>query len=75
MSTIITFSPLAAPRRNNVSGAGRVFTHECNDGTGEPHRQRLPLGSVRGIYYLDALCLYCGSHFVWVEDEEPPAEK
>jgi hypothetical protein len=36
---------------------------------GDRHQQRLPLGSVRGIMYLDALCLHCGTHFVWVEDE------
>ncbi len=45
--------------------------HECRDGRGQAHRQRLAIGSVRGVFYLDAMCLHCGAHFVWVEEEAP----
>lgn len=69
--TIVTFTPLQPPQRTPVSGGGRLMVHECRDANGQKHRQRLPLGSVRGIFYLDALCLNCGAHFVWVEDETP----
>lgn len=69
MPTIITFTPLRAPTRTPVKGQGRLFAHRCEDITGHPHQQRLPLGSVRGILYLDALCLHCGAHFVWVDDD------
>jgi hypothetical protein len=74
--TIITFTPLTTPQRMNVSGKGRSLIHECRDANGKEYRQRLPLGSVRGIFFLDALCLHCGAHFVWVEDGEaaPPVE-
>lgn len=70
MPTIVAFSPLRPPERTPVTGAGRSLAHECKDGNGTPHRQRLALGSVRGIFYLDAMCLHCGAHFMWVEDEE-----
>lgn len=70
MATIITFTPLQEPQRMRVSGAGRSIAHECRDANGHTHRQRLPLGSVAGIFHLDALCLHCGAHFVWVEEEE-----
>jgi len=39
---------------------------------GTQHRQHLALGSIKGVFYLDALCAYCGAHLVWAEDEEPP---
>lgn len=73
MPTIITFTPLAPPRRVRVAGKGRMLNHVCNDTTGSRHRQRLPVGSVRGIMYVDALCLHCGAHFIWVEDDSNPA--
>ena len=73
MPTIITFTPLQAPTRTPVKGNGRVLAHRCEDVGGQHHQQRLPLGSVRGVLYLDALCLHCGAHFVWVEDEPPEA--
>jgi hypothetical protein len=69
MPTIVTFSPLQPPQRTPVTGKGRSMIHDCRDGNGHSHRQRLALGSVRGVYYLDALCLHCGAHFVWVEEE------
>lgn len=69
MPTIITFTPLQTPSRTPVKGRGRLLFHRCEDVAGHKHRQRLPVGSVRGIMYLDALCLYCGAHLVWVEDE------
>lgn len=70
MATIVTYAPLADPTYARVSGKGRLLTHRCDDVSGSQHQQRLPLGSIRGITYLDALCLYCGKHFVWVEDED-----
>ena len=73
MATIVTFTPLQPPARLSVKGRGRLLPHACEDVNGHRHLQRLPLGSVRGIMYLDALCLHCGTHFVWVEDE--PAER
>ena len=69
MPIIITFTPLQAPARTPVKGHGKLLPHRCEDVTGRRHQQRLPLGSVRGILYLDALCLHCGAHFVWVEDD------
>ena len=68
--TIVTFTPLKPPGRTPVTGGGRSLVHECRDGAGATHRQRLSLGSVRGIFYLDAVCLHCGAHFMWVEDED-----
>jgi len=70
MATIITYHPLKRPERMPVSGPGRSLVHICHDANDRPHRQRLSLGSVRGIFYLDALCLHCGAHFVWVEEED-----
>jgi hypothetical protein len=69
--TIVTFTPLQPPQRRQVPGSGSLTLHECRDAGGQKHRQRLPLGSVRGIFYLDALCLHCGAHLVWVDDEAP----
>ena len=69
MPTIVTFTPLQPPTRTRVKGEGRLISHRCEDVMAHRHRQRLPLGSVRGVLYLDALCLHCGAHFVWVEDE------
>lgn len=69
MPTIITFTPLQAPARTVVRGRGRLLEHRCEDFVGHRHHQRLPLGSVRGIMHLDALCLHCGAHFVWVDEE------
>ena len=71
MPTIVSLTPLQPPQRTPVTDKGRVMIHDCHDGNGHKHRQRLPLGSVRGIFYLDALCLHCGAHFVWVEGESP----
>ena len=71
MPTIVTFTPLKPPQRTTVSERGRFLLHECQDGHGHSHRQRLALGSVRGVFYLDAMCLHCGAHFVWVDDETP----
>ena len=70
MPTIVTFTPLKPPQRTAVTGSGRSMQHECRDVNGALHRQRLALGSVRGVFYLDAMCLHCGAHFMWVEDEE-----
>ncbi|MFN8640577.1 MAG: hypothetical protein U0802_02525 [Candidatus Binatia bacterium] len=70
MPTIVTFTPLKPPERTLVTGSGRSMTHECRDGSGATHRQRIALGSVRGIFYLDGVCLHCGAHFIWVEDGE-----
>jgi len=74
--TIVTFSPLKPPQRTPVTGRGRALVHECRDDHGHAHRQRLALGSVRGIFYLDAMCLHCGAHCIWVDDDgggEAPA--
>jgi hypothetical protein len=73
MPTIITYTPLQAPTRSPVKGRGRLFAHRCEDVGGHRHQQRLPLGSVRGVLYLDALCLHCGTHFVW-DDEATSSE-
>ena len=73
MATIITFTPLQPPLRTPVHGRGRLLPHRCQDVAGHRHQQRLPLGSVRGIMYLDALCLHCGAHLVWVEDDSTAA--
>ena len=71
MATIITFTPLQPPRRTHVGANGRLLLHVCEDVNGRKHRQRLPLGSVRGVSYLDALCLHCGAHVVWVDEDRP----
>jgi len=71
MPTIVTFTPLQPPQRRQVAGSGSQILHECRDANTQKHRQRLPLGSVNGIFYLDALCLHCGAHLVWVDDETP----
>jgi hypothetical protein len=68
--TIVTFTPLEPPTRTPVRGSGRLLVHRCEDSAGHRHQQRLPLGSVRGITYLDGICLHCGAHFVWVEQED-----
>lgn len=76
MATIVTFTPLQSPVRTRVSGNGCILRHACDDETGATHRQRLPLGSIRGVTHLDALCLHCGAHFLWVDDDsEIPAEE
>jgi len=69
VATIVTLTPLQPPTRTTVKGRGRWFAHRCEDASGHKQRQRLPLGSVRGTTYLDALCLHCGAHFIWVDDE------
>ena len=74
MPTIVTFSPTLSPQRMLVTGKGRTLLHSCSDGDGNPHRHRLALGSVRGVFYLDALCLHCGAHFVWVEEDAAAAD-
>jgi len=68
---LVTFTPLQPPTRTVINGRGRLLTHQCEDVQGQRHQQRLPVGSVRGILHLDALCLHCGAHFVWVEEEAP----
>lgn len=73
MPTIVTFTPLQPPARLAVRTAGRLLTHRCEDVSGHRHSQRLPLGSISGITYLDALCLHCGAHFVWIDDEDDDA--
>jgi hypothetical protein len=74
VATIVKFTPLEPPERTRVRQHGRSFLHECTDASGKSHRQRLPLGSVRGIFYLDAICLHCGAHYLWVEDDGAPHE-
>jgi hypothetical protein len=74
VATIVTYTPLQPPTRTRVKGEGRLLPHRCEDVLKRRHQQRLSLGSVRGIMYLDALCLHCGTHFVWVEDEPARAE-
>ena len=69
MPTILTLTPLQPPTRTPVRGKGRLLSHRCEDSAGHKHRQRLPLGSVRGVLYLDALCLHCGAHLVWFDEE------
>jgi hypothetical protein len=69
--SILTFTLLGNPTREPVRGKGRIVTHRCQDVHGQTHVQRFPLGSVRGIVYLDALCLHCGTHLVWTEEEDP----
>ncbi|GBD27988.1 hypothetical protein HRbin30_03346 [bacterium HR30] len=71
MPIIVTYTPLGAPKRERVKGSGRIVTHRCQDVHGVTHRQRFPLGSVRGVTYLDALCLHCGAHLVWVDEPDP----
>lgn len=72
MPTILTFTPLQPPSRTPVKGRGRRFPHRCEDPDGRKHQQLIPLGSVGGIVYLDGLCLHCGAHFVWTDDDTPP---
>lgn len=74
MPTIVTFTPLQPPVRLAVRSAGRLLSHRCEDVSGHRHSQRLPLGSIRGVTYLDALCLHCGAHFVWIDDEDDEGE-
>lgn len=76
MATIVTFTPLQPPTRTQVRRRGCLLSHVCEDVSGRAHQQKLPLGSVRGIIHLDALCAYCNAHFVWVEDRDlaPHAE-
>jgi len=74
VATIVTFTPLQPPTRTRVKGEGRLLSHRCEDVLKRRHQQRLSLGSVCGIMYLDALCVHCGAHFVWVEDEPVLAE-
>ncbi|GIW40478.1 MAG: hypothetical protein KatS3mg076_1055 [Candidatus Binatia bacterium] len=68
MPKIVTYTPLAPPQETPISGEGKMVHHSCVDSTGKRHHQRLPLGSVRGILYLDAVCLHCGAHLIWIED-------
>jgi hypothetical protein len=71
MAVILTFSPSqpGPASRFTVRARARLVTHRCEDASGHKHRQRFPLGSVRGVTYLDALCLHCGAHLIWVEEE------
>jgi hypothetical protein len=75
MPTLITFTPLQPPARTPVTGKGRTLHHECRDSRGDTHRQRLSLGSIRGVFYLDAVCLHCGAHVVWIEEDSPDLSK
>lgn len=70
MATIVTFTPLQPPVRTPIRRRGCLLSHACEDVSGRTHQQKLPLGSVRGIIHLDALCAYCNAHFVWVEDRD-----
>lgn len=70
MATIITFSPLQPPTRSPATGKGKSVVHECEDSTGHRNRQLFMLGSIKGVFYLDAFCFHCGAHLVWVENEE-----
>lgn len=72
MPTILVFTPMGNPSRQKVRGRGRIVTHKCQDVHQQNHVQRFPLGSVRGIVYLDALCLNCGAHLVWTEEDPSP---
>jgi hypothetical protein len=49
--------------------------HECEDSTGRKRRQFFMLGSIKGVFYLDASCFHCGAHLVWVENDEPVARE
>lgn len=75
MPTIITVPPAQPAQRTPVTGVGRLVAHECRDSAGTTHRQRLALGSVRGVFYLDAICLHCGAHLIWVEEDSPDLEE
>ncbi len=75
MPVIITFTPPQGTVRTLIRGQGCILPHRCESEGGKIHRQKLPLGSVRGIMHLDALCLYCGAHFVWVEDVDDRPDK
>jgi len=71
LPTIITV-PVAQPaQRTSVKGVGRMVKHECTDSDGKTHRQRLALGSVRGVFYLDSICTHCSAHLIWVEEDSP----
>jgi len=35
----------------------------------------MALGSVRGVYYLDAICNRCGAHLIWVDEDAPDLEE
>jgi len=74
MATIITFAPPQAPVRTPVRRRGYHLAHQCEDASGKVHRQKLPLGSIRGVTHLDAMCIHCGAHFMWVEDHHLPPE-
>ena len=52
-----------------------MVLHECTDRHGVAHRQRMALGSVRGVYYLDAICNRCGAHLIWVDEDSPDLEE
>jgi hypothetical protein len=68
MPTIINVDARHGAERIEVRGKGHSIPHQCRDAKGATHRQRLPLGSVRGVFYLDAICPYCGVHYLWVAD-------
>ncbi len=75
MPTIITLPPAQPAQRANAKGTGSRFLHECRDRNGVEHRHRIALGSVRGVFYLDAICQHCGAHMIWVEDDAPDLEE
>jgi len=70
MPTIVNADPRQSADRIDVRGRGHSIPHQCRDKKGVVHRQRLPLGSVRGVFYLDAICPHCGAHYLWVADGE-----
>lgn len=72
--TIITLPPAEPAQRATAKGVGSMVVHECSDANGVQHRQRLALGSVRGVFYLDAICTHCGAHLIWVEEDAPDLE-
>ena len=75
MPTIITLPPAQPAQRTSAKGAGSMVVHECRDRNGVDHRQRLALGSVRGVFYLDAICTRCGAHLIWVDEDSPDLEE
>lgn len=75
MPTILTMAPTQPAQRTPAKGVGSMVLHECTDTGGVRHRQRMALGSVRGVYYLDAICNRCGAHLIWVDEDSPDLEE
>ena len=75
MPTVVTLAPTQPAQRAAARGVGSMVVHECRDSRGAVHRQRMALGSVRGVYYLDAICNRCGAHLIWVDEDAPDLEE